>query len=142
MAVVTARDSWNLVTQEKNMKKGPLVRVELQPGRFVKMYEADAIAAGHIAPPEDEGPSTKSRPKPEDKQVKPQTDKGSQEDAGPEQETKALDDFTTIDGVGPATARALAANGMTTFDELREAGELDFLSASVNASIEEWRDGG
>lgn len=137
MAVITSRDSWSIVTREMNMKKGPLIRVKLSEGRYVKMYEADAIAAGHIEAP----PQTKAKPKPQDKQIKPQETKES-EQPDPEPETKAVEDFTVIDGVGPATARALEANGILTLDELRDAGELDFLSASVNAAIETWREAG
>lgn len=128
------------------MKKGPLVRVELQPGRYAKMYKQDAIEQGLIEPDEEEAEQSsagkKQRPPSQDKMRRPEKDKGQApepEDAAPPEPT---DDFTEIDGVGPATARALAAHGVETFDELREAGELDYLSASVNAAIEEWRNSG
>lgn len=114
------------------MRKGPLVKVHLGNGRYVKMHREDAIAAGHIDAPQEKAqpqPQTKERPKRQDKQITPQETKAAQ----------PADDFTVIDGVGPATARALEANGVTTFDELRDAGDLDYLSASVNAAIEEWR---
>lgn len=148
MPVINSRDTWRLVTQESRMKKGPLVRVKLQEGRYAKMYRQDAIEQGLLEPDEDEkkeqsAPQKKSRPAQGDKMRQPQKDKGaaeqSVEDAAPPEPD---DDFTTIDGVGPATARALAANGVETFEALREAGELDYLSATVNAAIEEWRNSG
>lgn len=132
------------------MKKGPLVRVELQPGRYVKKYEADAVRDGYA---EDEdgvwrlgvaGPDPKKKAPQETKIRKPQEDKGKrppEEKEAEQQETKAMDDFTVIDGVGPATARALAAHDIRTFDELRAA-NLDFLTGQALAAIEEWRDDG
>lgn len=115
------------------MKKGPLVRVELQPGRFVKMHEADAVEQGLIEP------KKKSRPKPNDKQRLPQKDKASStptpEEEQPEQQA---DDFTIIDGVGPATARALAAHGITTFADLKATENFDFLGAKTAEAITEW----
>ena len=130
------------------MSKGKLIRVELSPGRIVKMYEADAVAQGLIPAPEAKAqpPATRQRPKPGDKQRLPQEDKDKapepvEEPAQPEEQDdgRPQDDFTTIPGVGPATARALAASGITTFAQLRTAGELDYLTATVNAAIEEWR---
>jgi len=171
MAVIDS-ESWELVTQETRMKKGPLVKVELQPGRYVKMYEADAIAQGLISPAT--GPNkapAKSRPAAKDKMRRSELDKAvrSKAEEGPEvapqkaaEETKPAgglagrsglqqtpagsslaetDDFKAIDGVGLATARALAAHGIETFEELHDAGQLDFLNAPLNAVIEKWRDG-
>jgi predicted flap endonuclease-1-like 5' DNA nuclease len=64
------------------------------------------------------------------------------EDKEPEPETKPqADDFTAIPGVGQATARALVAHGITTFEALREIGELDYLSEKANQAIHEWREG-
>ncbi len=123
------------------MSKGKLIRVELQPGRIVKMYEADAVAQGLIPAPEAKAqpPATRQRPKPGDKQRLPQEDKDkAPEPAQPEEQ----DDFTVIDGVGPATARALAASGITTFAQLRDAGTLDFLTAAANDAITAWRESG
>src|SRR5690606_1125045 len=114
-------------------------RVELEPGRYVKMYEQDAIEAGHIKPKRQEPAQEKQRRKVQDKQRLPAQDKAAEPELEPEAEAA---DFTVIEGVGKATARALAANGVTTFDELQEAGELDYLSAGVNAAIEAWRNGG
>ena len=132
------------------MKKGPLVRVELQPGRFVKKYEEDAVLDGYA---EDEdgvwrlaagGPKKKGGKPQETKIRKPQEDKGkrpAEEKAPAEEPPVPADDFTVIDGVGPATARALAAHEIRTFDELREA-RLDFLTGQALAAIEEWRTDG
>jgi hypothetical protein len=41
---------WKLITQEIRMQKGKLVNIDLGKGRFVKMYEADAIAQGYAVP--------------------------------------------------------------------------------------------
>ncbi len=108
--------------------KGKLVRVTLPDGRVVKMYEADAMKKGLVEPEQ------KARQKPQDKAAIPEANKEPEPAAEP-------DDFTTIHGVGPATARALVAHGIVTFGDLREAGELDYLPDNVNAAIEKWRAG-
>ncbi len=153
MAVIDS-SNWELVTQETNLKKGPLVKVKLSPGRYVKMYEADAIAQGLIDAPvrQAQDRPVKSRPAAKDKMRRPEQDKAAKNRAakaeeGPEVNHRAeitkpeaeADDFKAIDGVGPATARALAAHGIETFEELHDAGELDFLNAPLNAVIERWR---
>lgn len=130
------------------MKKGKLVRVELQPGRFVKMFEADAVAQGLI--------EKKKRPASGDKMRRPGGDKGnspspqppptgrgsmaSADEAAGEEKAAPLDDFTVIEGIGPATARALQARGIKTFEELRAANDLGFLSSQAQTAIEQWRD--
>lgn len=150
MAVVS-RKSFVQENQKTRANKGPLVRVELQPGRYVKMYEADAIAAGHIRPrPE---PKQKARPPQENKIREPGGDKGAETAVTPpagapagtaekmvETAVSEPDDFTTIDGIGRATARLLAAHDITTFEELRQA-DLGFLSGKQREVIEEWRSG-
>jgi predicted flap endonuclease-1-like 5' DNA nuclease len=129
MSVIEPIDKWPLVTQELNMKKGPLVKVEIGPGQYVKMYEADAIKQGHI----------KSKPAEKNKMLTPERDK-AKEEAKPQYEPpKTSDDFTEIAGVGPATARSLMAHGITTFQELIDAGDLDFVSPQTMKAIEEWR---
>lgn len=155
MAVVDSQ-SFDVVNQEINMKKGPLVKVELQPGRFVKMYEADAIAQGLIEAKSKPASKDKASPPSKDKMRKPAGDKAASESGSPEEKAEKSetpernevsdrviadpqDDFTTIDGVGPATARALAANDINTFDELRAAGELEYLTGPINEAIERWR---
>lgn len=110
------------------MKKGPLIKVQLAPGQYVKMYQADAIAKGLIEPP-----ATKMQPPAQNKMRQPEAEKTP--------EPEPADDFTEIPGVGPATARALAAHGITTFEQLRQAGELDYVTAATMAAIEAWRDG-
>lgn len=111
------------------MKKGKLIRVELQPGRFVKMHEVDAAAAGYITLPQ-----KKMKPAQENKMAMPK-----------EVKTKPLpqvepENFTEINGIGPATARALNNHGINTFDDLRAASDLDFLPISAQSAIERWRD--
>lgn len=141
MPVVNSRATWPLITQEERMKKGPLVKVEISPGRFVKMHQADAIARGLILP------EKKRRPTGRDKMRAPGRDKGAPPQSPPgggrddEPESERVDDFTVIPGVGPATARVLVTRGITTFEQLRQAGELTYLSERVNAAIEEWRSG-
>lgn len=114
------------------MKKGPLVKVEIRPGQFVKMYEADAIAQGYL----------KARSKPLDKmQTRPLDKQRAPEPPSTSSGQPEPDDFTTIAGVGPATARALVAHGIVTFEQLRGAGELAYLNERTNRAIEEWRGG-
>jgi predicted flap endonuclease-1-like 5' DNA nuclease len=135
MPVINGYDSWPLVTREDVMKKGKLVRIELSPGRFVKMHEKDAIAQGLLKPKAQPPAKNKMKPPQGDKVVAPpDPSEGGKEKEG--------DDFTTIDGVGPATARALQAHGIATFEQLRQAHEasaLDFLSAQARQAIERWR---
>lgn len=122
------------------MKKGKLVRVHLGGGRYVKMYEADAVAQGLI-------PDPKARPKPHDKMRLPEGNKGTGEiPSEPETEPPAppavMADFESIEGIGPASARALAAHGITTFDELLAAEDLAFLTPQAQEAVEAWRAGG
>lgn len=121
--------TWEVIEEENNMNKGKLVTVELGPRRSVKMYEADAIAQGHIPAPK------------EQKQKAPAGDKRKKPTGNKSLETKELpaDDFTEISGVGPATARALQARNIRTFEDLRHAGDLNFLSETIRKHIEEWR---
>lgn len=125
------------------MKKGKLVRVHLGGGRYVKMYEADAVAQGLI-------PDPKARPKPEDKMRRPEGNKAAtgalRQSDEPEPEPPApppvMADFESIEGIGPASARALAAHGITTFDALLAAADLSFLTPQAQEAVEAWRAGG
>jgi predicted flap endonuclease-1-like 5' DNA nuclease len=126
MTVITSKENWPADSQEIRMKKGKLIRVERAPGQIVKMYRADAERLGYI----------KAQEKPQDKQRLPEQNKAPE----PEEKPQA-DDFTVIPGVGPATARALAANGITTFDALRAAGSIDYLTEKANQAIQDWRNG-
>lgn len=126
MAVVSNK-SFTLENEKTRAGRGPLVRVQIG-SRLVKMYEQDAIAAGHLQP------KAKAAPPAEDKAIPAEADKGEAETAPP-------DDFTSIDGVGPATARMLAAHGINTFEALREA-DLGFLSAQARQAVDEWRSNG
>ncbi len=101
--------------------KGPLVRVELEPGRFVKVHKEDAREAGLL----------KQRRAPGDKMRKPSGDKA---------QAPAPADFTVIEGVGSATAATIQAQGIRTLEALRTA-DLGFLSGRAQAAVEAWRDG-
>jgi len=134
MAVITDKKNWELVTQEKNMKKGPLVKVKIRGSQFVKMYEADAIAKGLLP--------SKAKPQADNKMRLPTDMQNKSTPPEPEVESAPLaDDFTTIPGVGPATARALVANGITTFEQLRQAGVLTYVTPRTMQAIEKWRSG-
>ena len=115
------------------MNKGKLVNIQISPGRFVKMYEADAIARGLL----------KAKPQAPNKMRVPGQNKTAPEEKleMPVEEKPPADDFTTIPGVGPATARALVTHGVTSFDQLRSAGKLDYLSSKTMQAIEAWRNG-
>jgi len=130
MALITPKNTWTVVTQASNAKKGPLVRVQMGPGRYVKMYEADAIAKGLIP--------GKAKPQATNKMQTSSKNKAAAPEAQTEEKAPA-DDFTTISGIGPATARALAAHGITTFDQLKAAEELAYLPAKARAGIDAWR---
>ena len=133
MAVITDKKNWESVTQEKNMKKGPLVKIKIGRGQFVKMYEADAIAKGLL--------TSKAKPQADNKMRLPTAAQNKSISQEPEVVSASpADDFTTIQGVGPATARALVANGITTFEQLRQAGALTYLTPRTMQAIEKWRE--
>lgn len=94
-------------------RKEKLVRVEIEPGRFVKMYPKDAAKLGY-----------KKREAPENKMLAPEENK---------------DDFTTIEGIGAATAHKLWEAGYLTFDDLWNA-DVEELPARAGNAVEEWRD--
>lgn len=126
MAIVDPKN-WPLDNQQVRAKKGKLIRIERKPGQFVKMYETDAIAQGYI----------KAKPQAENKMRTPVMNKGEPE-AAPEEKIEA-DDFTTISGIGKASARALVSHGISTFEQLRAAGNLDYLSTKAQEAVEIWR---
>jgi len=124
---------WKIITQETRMNKGKLVNIDLGKGRFVKMYEADAIAQGLL----------KAKPQAPNKMRVPGQNKAAPEgkpEVQPEEKPPA-DDFSTIAGVGPATARALISHGITTFEKLKTAGTLNYLTTKTLQAIEAWRNG-
>ena len=132
MAVITDKTEWKLVNQATRSKKGPLVNVSLGHGRYVKMHEQDAIEQGLLP--------GKSRPPEKNKLKVPEKDKAAEQpEEKAEEKPDAADDFTEIQGVGPATARALNANGITTFEQLRGAEALDFLPVKAVQAIDDWR---
>lgn len=138
MAVIKSRSNWELQTEQSNKTKGPLIKVEIRTGQFLKMYESDAIAKGLIqkkAPPGKNkmitpGGNKKQDPAP-DKNKAPTPEKTETENQS--------DDFTEISGVGPATQRALKTHGIETFQDLMMATDLSFLTPGVVEVIEKWR---
>lgn len=134
MAVVS-KQSFTRATK----KSGPLVKVEISPGHVVKMYKEDAIAEGYLPPEIKAMPPAENKMMPRSEN-KAAGERGSGGAGEIKQETKTgPDDFTTIPGVGRATARALQARGVTTFEQLRQAGALDYVSESAMKAIEAWR---
>jgi predicted flap endonuclease-1-like 5' DNA nuclease len=101
------------------------------------MYEADAIAQGKLPGKAKEAPQNKMRD-PAAKQNKSAPQEPEVESAPVE----AADDFTTIPGIGKGTARALIANGITSFEQLRQAGTLKYLTPKTMQAIEAWRKDG
>lgn len=115
------------------MNKGKLINIDLGKGRFVKMYEADAIARGLL----------KAKPQAPNKMRVPGQNKATPEEKpeAPPEEKPPADDFSTIAGIGKATAKALAVHGIITFEQLRSAGTLVYLGDKMNKVIESWRNG-
>ncbi len=133
MAVLSEK-SFVLENQKTRSNKGPLVRVQVG-GRWVKMYEADAVAQGLVMA----AGEPKARPAQEDKARPATNDKGGETAVAPVAASAEaeVDDFTTIDGVGRATARRLVAQGIVTFAQLRQA-DLGFLSSLQQQVIRDW----
>jgi hypothetical protein len=132
MVVISNPRAWPLDNQQTRAKKGKLVRVRLGRGQVVKMYEADAIAQGLIP--------GKAKPQAENKMRVPVGNKAVPD--APAEELPKPDDFTTISGIGPATARALIAHGIATFEQLRAAEELPYLTGKARDAIASWRNNG
>ena len=114
------------IVREAPQRRGKLVKVEMSPGRFVKMHEEDAREAGHIAKP-------KARQAPANKMMTPPPTANKLTES-----TQTADDFTTIPGIGKSAAKAITANGITTFAALRMA-DLMFLNQRARAAVEAWR---
>lgn len=143
MATVHSGATVKINSTERH-KRGPLVRVELAPGRYAKMYRSDV---------EDQGMQNRVHPADQDKLQRPQKSKVAPPQSNklaaptanklvePRVESEQPADFTTIKGIGLATARALVAHGITTFEQLRQAGDLSYLASPTVAAIEKWRNG-
>jgi len=101
-------------------RRGPLVPVDLGHGRAVKMHREDAERLGYVQP--------KRRQPSENKLRVPDADKAAEPEA----------DFTTIPGIGAATAAQIRATGIRTLAQLRAA-DLSFLSSRAAAAVEAWR---
>jgi predicted flap endonuclease-1-like 5' DNA nuclease len=127
MATITDPKSWPVDNQEVRMRKGPLIKVQIGPGQYRKMYQADAEAAGLL----------KAKPQVQNKMQAPAQNKAPKL-AQPVEEAPPAADFTTIPGVGPATARALTAHGITTFEQLRHINSPDFLPPKAVQAIADW----
>lgn len=163
MAVIDS-NSFTKSTDKSRAAKGPLVKVQLPAGNWVKMYRADAVAAGLI----DEAPAeSKAMPPQENKMVPPAGNKDEAGTAvadvpateGAETAVEDMatfmadavdaglipgspDDLTHINGVGLATARLLNSHGIFTFAQLRAATDLSFLAQKQQDDIKAWRDNG
>lgn len=111
---------------------GKLIKVQIGPNRFVKMFEKDAIAKGLL---KKQVPAANKMVAPkENKMVVPQEEKRE----APEFEKAQWDDFSEIHGVGQATADLLHERGVHYFDELLYA-QIDFVNPKAKQSIELWR---
>lgn len=144
MAPISSK-SFTRSTPQSRKEKGPLVKVEISPGRYVKMHRADVEAQtlqGKVKPADRDklqpAQEDKAQPAQGDKLAPPQGNKAAEPTAPPAEP----DDFTKIEGVGKATARALTTHGITTFAQLKAAGTLDYVTPAANNAIEEWRKNG
>lgn len=127
MPIIGSRKTWKVSNQANRAQRGPLIRVTHPNGMVTKMYQQDAIDAGLI-------PGRKAAPPPENKLASLPENKASLPEETPP------DDFTTIPGVGQASARSLVAQGIRTFAQLRKADlETVTLSKTVINAIEAWR---
>jgi predicted flap endonuclease-1-like 5' DNA nuclease len=151
MAVIS-RESFVIENDQTRKGKGPLVKVQIGPGQYRKMYQADAIKAGLLPAPVPSQPpkdDRKDRPATGNKVRLPERDKGVSVETVPSISVvpaSERDDLTAIPGLGKATARLLGVRGVATLAQLRialQSGALgDFgLSPSVVAAIEAWAEG-
>ena len=145
-------DSFTPYNEEVRMSKGPLVKVEISPGRTVKMHREDAIRQGLLkaqpaAQNKAQAPAANKAQAPAQNKVGESTEAPADE-YGAQADISKLpplpDLFKEIPGVGAATARALVARGIRTFEQLRQADldEMDYLSSNVRQAIEAWRENG
>lgn len=128
MAIIGDRTTWRMSNQRTRKERGPLVRVTLPSGAMVKMHEADAIEKGYLPG------GVKAAPLPGNKIAPLPANKSAPAPEVPPE------DFSTIPGVGRASARSLVSQGLTTFAGLKTA-DLDALNLapSVKVAIEAWR---
>lgn len=145
MPIIGSRDTWKNDTQASRRNRGPLLKVKHPDGHWTKMYEQDAIDAGLLKRKQAPAPANKLAPAPENKSAALPVLDDSPVTVGDVIEAIAApvsDDFTTINGIGRATARLLFAQNVLTFEQLRTV-DLESLSLSKTAvaSIEAWRNG-
>jgi predicted flap endonuclease-1-like 5' DNA nuclease len=114
--------------------RGPLVKVEISPGRYVKMYQHDAAARGLLQKEKPPVMNKMRSPEPSTKEAAPQQEENLQ------QEEKEKDDFTEIEGIGEATCKALYEHGIQTFDDLLHAEDVSYLNSKAKAAIKAWRE--
>lgn len=127
--------------------KGPLVRVEISPGRYVKMHRQDAIREGLLKAQEPAQNKAQAPAQNKGRTVVDETpitggDEPLPDDLDISKQPPMPDPFKDIPGVGAATARALVSRGIRTFEQLREIDldELDYLSAGARNAIRAWRE--
>ena len=121
-------------TITNNKDRGPLIKVQIGPHRYAKMYEKDAIKQGLLPRtgklPNDRGEVSKS-PSP----LTPLPD-GEGNQIVPREE---WEDFTEIPGIGEASCSALYDNGVHTWDDLLDA-DVSFLNPRARAAVAAWRE--
>lgn len=122
-------------------KKGPLVRVELEPGRFVKMYKKDAQARGLLDGQKKRQPTGDKVRRPEQNKGQPPPQPSPKVGKGAEVSTRVIaEDLTVIPGIGEAAAAILRERGILTLEELQRV-ETEDLPGRVRRAVEEWLDG-
>ncbi|NUM47600.1 MAG: hypothetical protein HUU38_23095, partial [Anaerolineales bacterium] len=96
MTVLSSK-SFTEINLKNRREKGPLVKVQIAPGQFVKMYRADAVEAGHLRAEKARQPAEDKLRPPAESKASPLVEAGAFVGGG------GTDDLTTIPGVGLAT---------------------------------------
>jgi predicted flap endonuclease-1-like 5' DNA nuclease len=122
--------------------KGKLVRVEIAPGRFVKMYEADAKQV-----------QSKMQPQVQNKMVVPTQNKSVSlpveelsmeideiEEEGFEDVQEDVEEFTAIPGIGEAAAKKIIEQGIRNIIQLEQS-NWNFLPKNARKALEEYFNG-
>lgn len=100
-----------------------LVKVNIGRGVFMRMEKQEAIKKGLYKPP------TKQRAPVKNKMITPAENKQVERD-----------DFSEIEGVGPATKKALYAAGIYTYDQLADA-DVSFLPTAGQKAVDKFQEG-
>lgn len=135
-----------------NKERGPLIKVQIGPHRYAKMYEADAIKQG-LTPkrgklPSDKGstPPPTLTPDPLSARISSGQGRGENDPALSEPPQRVVlprdewEDFTEVPGIGKASCEALHANGIYTYEDLLIA-DVSFLTAKAQKAVEALREG-